>query len=453
MSNRLPSFSRRRGFATLMVFLVIIFGAMVVSMVQSASYAQAAAGREAMARVRAQWAARAGVESALARLEAVREDDDDSDAYRMLNEMAAVADGEMDGASWSVRSTDDGREVAGPADAASRININLATAEQLNTVEPFMMPDVIDAIQDWRDGDDDALPQGAEAGYYGGLMYAAGPRNGSFRTIAEMELVAGVQADDVRGEDWNLNGLLDPNEDDGDTSFPPDNADGRLDRGWSGIFSTMSVEDSRGPSGEPKLDLTAAEEGEIQQRFRVSAEQAKAIRDYMQSGQTGGIPDFIRNNLSDLARVAVQRRGGTRQEQQQAARTQNLSREQLGLLIDEGTTIPAEVLRFVPSRLNVNTANVKTLEYLPEIEPEVADSIIAERSSKPQGFASVAELLDVPGMTRQSLSIVAQLVCTRSNVYIVTCKGVDERSGLEVEMIATLDATTLPAVIREVRVR
>jgi hypothetical protein len=38
-------------------------------------------------------------------------------------------------------------------------------------------------------------------------------------------------------------------------------------------------------------------------------------------------------------------------------------------------------------------------------------------------------------------------------VYIVTCKGVDERSGLEVEMIATLDATTLPAVIREVRVR
>jgi DNA uptake protein ComE-like DNA-binding protein len=453
MSNRLPSFSRRRGFATLMVFLVIIFGAMVVSMVQSASYAQAAAGREAMARVRAHWAARAGVESALARLEAVREDDDDSDAYRMLNEMAAVADGEMDGASWSVRSTDDGREVAGPADAASRININLATAEQLNTVEPFMMPDVIDAIQDWRDGDDDALPQGAETGYYGGLMYAAGPRNGSFRTIAELELVAGVQADDVRGEDWNLNGLLDPNEDDGDTSFPPDNADGRLDRGWSGIFSTMSVEDSRGRSGEPKLDLTVAEEGEIQQRFRVSAEQAKAIRDYMQSGQTGGIPDFIRNNLSDLARVAVQRRGGTRQEQQQAARTQNLSREQLGLLIDEGTTIPAEVLRFVPSRLNVNTANVKTLEYLPEIEPEVADSIIAERSSKPQGFGSVAELLDVPGMTRQSLSIVAQLLCTRSNVYIVTCKGVDERSGLEVEMIATLDATTLPAVIREVRVR
>ncbi len=452
MSPRL-NFSRRRGFATLMVFLVIIFGAMVVSMVQSASYAQAAAGREAMARVRAQWAARAGVEAALARLEAVREDDDTSDAYRTLNEMAQVADGELDDASWSVRTTDDGREVPGPSDAASRININLATADQLNTVEPFMMPDVIDAIQDWRDADDDALPQGAETGYYGGLLYAAGPRNDGFRTIAELELVAGVQADDVRGEDWNLNGLLDPNEDDGDTSFPPDNADGRLDRAWSGIFSTMSVEDSRGPSGEPKLDLTVAEEGEIQQRFQVTAEQAKAIRDYMQSGQTGGIPDFIRNNLSDLARIAVQRRGGTRQEQQQAARTQNLSREQLGQLIDEGTTIPAEVLRFVPSRLNVNTANVKTLEYLPEIEPEVADAIIAERSGKPQGFASVAELLDVPGMTRQSLSIVAQLLCTRSNVYIVTCKGVDERSGLEVEMIATLDATTLPAVIRELRVR
>jgi hypothetical protein len=56
-------------------------------------------------------------------------------------------------------------------------------------------------------------------------------------------------------------------------------------------------------------------------------------------------------------------------------------------------------------------------------------------------------------MTRQSLSIVAQLLCTRSNVYVVTCKGVDERTGLEVEMIATLDASSLPAVIREIRVR
>lgn len=443
----------RRGFATLMVFLVIIFGAMVVSMVQSASYAQAAAGREALARVRAHWAARAGVESAIARLEAVREDDDDSDAYRMLNEMAAVADGELAGATWTVRTTDDGNEVSGPADAASRININLATPDQLRSVEPFMPDDVIDAIQDWRDADDDALPQGAETGYYGGLTYPAGPRNGSFRTIAELELVAGVDRDDVRGEDWNLNGLLDPNEDDGDESFPPDNADGRLDRGWSGIFSTMSVENSNGRSGEPKLDITTAEEGEIQQRFKVSAEQAKAIRDYMQSGQAGGIPDFIRSNLSDLARLTVQRRGGSRQEIQQAARTQNLSREQLGYLIDEGTTIPAEVLQFVPSRLNVNTANTKTLEYLPEIEPEIADAIIAERSSKPQGFGSVAELLDVPGMTRESLAIVAQLLCTRSNVYVVTCKGIDDRTGLEVEMIATLDASSLPATIREVRVR
>ena len=33
----------------------------------------------------------------------------------------------------------------------------------------------------------------------------------------------------VRGEDWNLNGRLDPNEDDGDISYPPDNSDGKLD--------------------------------------------------------------------------------------------------------------------------------------------------------------------------------------------------------------------------------
>ena len=52
-----------------MVLWAIVLAAVVVSALQSASYSQAVAGREALARVRAYWAARGGVEATIARLE------------------------------------------------------------------------------------------------------------------------------------------------------------------------------------------------------------------------------------------------------------------------------------------------------------------------------------------------------------------------------------------------
>ena len=41
----------------------------------------------------------------------------------------------------------------------------------------------------------------------------------------------------------------------------------------------------------------------------------------------------------------------------------------------------------------------------------------------------------------------------RSNVYICRSLGRDSATGIEIEIIATLDRSTLPVVIREVRVR
>lgn len=443
----------RRGFATLLVFLVIVFGSVIVSMVQTASYAQAASGREAMSRVRASWAARAGVEAALSRLEQAREENDTSDAYRALDSMSQVADGELDSATWAVRSLQGGKEVPGPTDAASRISIGRATPDILLSLEPFMSEDVADAIGDWLDSDDDTRTLGAEIGYYKGLRYGFEPRNGMMRSIAEMEVVAGVDPQDVRGEDWNLNGLLDPNEDDGDASWPPDNADGILDRAWSGLLTVASVEDNRGPGGDPKLDITTAKESDLVTRLGVSNDQAKAIVDVMDGIQGVQLTEFVRTPLPRLSQQVARQRGGTRQEIQQAARVRDLSREQLGKLLEECSMFPPEILRYVPGRLNINTCDAQTLDYLPQIDAEVSDAIIAERSSKSSGFESVAELLDVDGMTRQTLATIAELLCVRSNVYEITSRGRDERTGLEVEMVAVMDASTLPATLKEVRVR
>ncbi|MFO0831975.1 MAG: type II secretion system protein GspK [Phycisphaerales bacterium] len=444
---------RRGGFATLLVFGVLVFAALALAMVQASAFGQAGSGREAVARVRAEWAARAGVEAALARLEAEVDRGDDGDAFARLEAMSQVADGELDGATWRVRSLQDGREVAGPEDAAAKININRMTKEQLLAVEPFMTEDVADSVLDWIDADDDTRELGAEIGYYKGLAYPVEPRNDVMRSIAELELVAGVDAKDVRGEDWNLNGILDPNEDDGNASWPPDNQDGILDRGWSGIMTAYSAESPLALSGQKRLDLTVASVNEIVTRLQVTQPQAQAVRDSVDNVPGIRQTDFVRFPLGNLNRQAARNQGKSQQEQRNAARVQALTTEQLGKVLDECSMGPAELATFVPGRLNVNTCDAKTMEYLAEIDPSLADAIIAERSGRSNGFTSVADLLDVDGMSRQTLADIAELLTTRSSVYVVHSKGRDERTGLEVEVSAVLDASTLPAVKKEVRVR
>jgi DNA uptake protein ComE-like DNA-binding protein len=445
--------SRRRAFATLLIFGVIIFASLSLSMVQSSSYGQAGAGREAIGRVRAEWAARGGVEAVLARLEAEVDRGDQGDAFQTLDAMAQVATGELESATWRIATTSNGRETLGPEDEGSKININRATRDQLLMIEPLMSEDVADSILDWIDADDDTRELGAEIGYYKGQASPREPRNDSMRTIAELELVAGVDARDVRGEDWNLNGVLDPNEDDGDASWPPDNQDGILERGWSGVLTTHSVESPRALSGQERLDLTTASESEIAQRAGVSTQQAQAMRSIVENVQGLRQTDFIRFTLGQLNRQASQNRGQTREQQIAASRVQPLNQEQMGKILDECSMGPPQFASFIPGRLNVNTADARTLEYIAEMEPSVADAIISERSARSGGFTSVAELLDVGGMTRQQLADAAELLTTRSSTYVVTSRGRDERTGIEVEVQAVLDASTLPAVKREVRVR
>jgi type II secretory pathway component PulK len=440
----IPRSQHRRGFATLAVFGVIIIAAVVLSMLQSTAFSQAAAGRESLGRVRAYWAARGGVEATLARLEYDTLNPDPNDAFKVMDDMVDVAEGQFEGATYRIATTVGKKEVLGPEDAHSKININRMTRDQLLLLEPFMTEDVADSILDWIDKDDDPNPMGAETPYYLSLPNSYVARNGPMKSIVELELVAGVDARDVRGEDWNLNGLLDPNEDDGDASWPPDNADGVLDRGWSGILTAESSDGGMAASGQARLDLKTASESDLADRIKADPTQAKAILAYLDANANATMADFIRQNLSRMART--QSGGGS------STPVQNLSKEQLALLVDE-CSIGATSGTPQPGKLNINTCAAETLQYLPEISPELADAIVSERSARADGFASVMDLMDVPGVTRQQMATLYDLLCVRSNVYVVVCRGRDARTGLEVEMQATLDRSKVPVVITGVLVR
>jgi len=63
------------------------------------------------------------------------------------------------------------------------------------------------------------------------------------------------------------------------------------------------------------------------------------------------------------------------------------------------------------------------------------------------------DMLDVPAVTSEVLAGLYPRLDVRSNVFVVTSRGTDTGTGLEVEIVATIDRSTLPVLIKEIRLR
>lgn len=136
--------------------------------------------------------------------------------------------------------------------AASEAEIAALLTPILQNLELDNFLELIDALLDWRDEDDEPRPNGAESEYYNLLEPGYYPKNGPLDTIEELLLVKGFSAAVLYGEDTNRNGLLDWNEDDADETFPYyDNADGILDRGVAPFVTVWSSEP--GTDSQPAL--------------------------------------------------------------------------------------------------------------------------------------------------------------------------------------------------------
>ncbi|HYD00522.1 MAG TPA: hypothetical protein VEB22_04790, partial [Phycisphaerales bacterium] len=279
----------RRAFAIAIVLWAVAMAGLALAAVQMAAARQSTAGREALARVRAQWAARAGLENVIAALQAEQKQAQPMGAASLLASLAAQSEatvmqdsGGAPATTFKVIHQDIQGEAPGPADAHAKININRMTQADLMLL-PDMTEDIAAAILDWIDADEDVRDAGAELESYGGLLSSYKPRNAPMRDIRELELVRGVLPEYVRGEDWNLNGVLDPGEDDGDLSWPPDNADGVLNAGWSEFITAASVDGGLAPDGSEKVDLTTAEPTAVAQAVGCDDTQATVITTWAQA--------------------------------------------------------------------------------------------------------------------------------------------------------------------------
>ena len=134
----------------------------------------------------------------------------------------------------------------GLVDEAAKLNLNTATVAMLEAL-PYMPAEFAAAIVDWRDEDDDLTTNGAESSDYLSLEPGYAAKNADFETVDELRLVYGADWALLYGEDLNQNGVLDPNEDDGDESLPPDDGDGELDAGFVEYLTVYSREPDDDP--------------------------------------------------------------------------------------------------------------------------------------------------------------------------------------------------------------
>jgi type II secretory pathway component PulK len=144
----------------------------------------------------------------------------------------------------------------GLEDEASRLNINTADRDQLRSI-PALTDQLVDPLLDYRDDDDTPEMFGAEQEYYDQLPFPYTARNAPFLTVEELLMVKGFDASVLYGEDMNLNGMLDANENDGDKTLPMDNNDGKLDMGLYGLATTFTYEPATTLAGDRQISINS----------------------------------------------------------------------------------------------------------------------------------------------------------------------------------------------------
>lgn len=284
-------------------------------------------------------------------------------------------------------------------DENGKINLNTATLDMLLAL-PRMTSGLAAAIIDWRDADSEVSSGGAEDETYSRLTPAYRCKNAKFESIEELRLVAGADLEILLGEDTNRNGILDPNENDGDVSLPIDNRDGKLDPGILEYVTVYSRESNLKADGTAKTSITDANAllTVLEEKLSLSRQQAQQVVARL----SGGGPP-VSNLLEFYSRS--------------------------GLTEDQLTTLAPELSStngIVEGLINVNTASEVVLTCVPGIGKEKAATMIAERQSSANNRNSLAWVTKVlstpadaqaagPFLTGQSFQYTADIAAVGQN--------------------------------------
>jgi DNA uptake protein ComE-like DNA-binding protein len=362
--------------------------------------------------------------------------------------------------------------VFGLEDEASKINLIVTPEDTLKRLEG-MTDELAEAIGAWQtsqissstDTTEPTTPDAAPANSAASL-----PSKGAkMDSLYELLLLPGFDASALLGEDWNNNGVLDPNEDDGDTTSPPDNKDGVLDRGLLPYVTLYSSDWEVSQDGSDRVNVNSANKQELLSTIPgLSDIEADSIISHVTGSKLNSVAALLtvpkleekkdkkgkkeknkrkkksssstgksRIANSKFAKSSDNKNKNKKEEGNKPKEPEMIfNLERLKQIIDYCKVTDEEKS---PGRVNINTAAQRIFEVHPKINEALAKDIIAYREKQKDGFRTIADIMDVPGMTQELFMELAQYITVRSFQYRV--KSVAEIEGIEKKktIIAVLD--------------
>lgn len=281
----------------------------------------------------------------------------------------------------------------GLIDEGSKLPLNVVTYEMLSYL-PRITPEIAASIIDWRDANDEVTENGVESDWYLRQNPAYYAKNTNYDSVGELRLVAGMDLDLLFGEDANLNGILDRNENDSDTAMPFDNRDGRLDPGFMEYFTVHT----RIPTAGTNINDQAQIRGLIEEKFGSSRVGELTLTP----------PPTGQNNNGQGGQGAAAQWGSILEFYVSSGLTRDEMRQIEGYLVCTNAT---------NALININTAPEAVLACIPGVGVELAPQMVAYRRGNTQ-LNTLAWLPEALGWNAQehmaNIRQVGPWICGRS---------------------------------------
>ncbi len=283
-------------------------------------------------------------------------------------------------------------------DESSKLNLNTVTSAMLQSL-PNMTPEIADAIVAWRSATSASTSSATTS--YAQLTPPRQNKGAPFQSADELRLVYGVTLDLFFGEDFNRNGVLDANENDGDASAPHDNQDGQLQPGFLEYVTTYSQLPATSASGSRRINLTTLNTAQTRQQL---------LRMLQQRGITAQRVAQITNILNQrLGAIGNGRQGGGGGNNNPFTSVADfmiatsMTSDEFAL-VHTDLTVTTNAAGTQSGLVNVNTASQTVLACIPGIGTDNAAAVIAYRQQHPDQLTNFWWLTQVltPAQVRQA---------------------------------------------------
>jgi len=358
-----------------------------------------------------------------------------------------------------------------------RVNINFADEATLMRL-PQMTRQLAHTLIDYRDADNEPMDEGLEDQQLdegSGRTYIV--KNGPLATLEELLLVKGFDGTIVYGEDANFNGMLDPNEDDEDEHFPPDDGNGELSKGLRGCAVTVTYGQDKNKDGQRRYNLNS--DSSAASKAGLSSQTQEFVKLYRGEGNTFKHPSQLLKMRYRLENTVYEEESSGRSSRGRSSRggrgmrgppgrrgapggstrrvkyaagswiESGVDGDDLAKVMDKLTTASGGILT---GAVNVNTASLEALTAV-GLDVDVARKIVEERHELTGEYVEVDEerkegrtttaWLYVEGLVDDEVfKAVAPKLCARGYQYHVQCVGFGWPGGRYCVIEAVVDLSS-----------